>query len=206
MYTRHNALRNARIESYQNMYFAQQIELRDQREEKRKEEERKKKAEEEELRLEQLKTGERFEISLNSSDTLVGLKLTDTSDTSEIYLELKNQDAIDNPYDYNCYHKYYLDKSKVRNLIDQLTKLHDMMTDPKPKVPEKICSDPNEKYPKEVCSDCGIIFINTCADEDYECDNCSRISCEDCANKYDEHLCEHVWLCKLCCDNKQNKD
>jgi len=130
MYTRHNALRNARIERYENMYFAQQIELRDQREEKRKEEERKKKAEEEELRLEQLKTGERFEISLNSSDTLVGFRLTDTT---EIYLTLINQDAIDNPYEYDCYHKYYLDKSKVRNLIDQLTKLHDMMTDPKPK-------------------------------------------------------------------------
>ena len=91
MFTRHNALRNARLERYENMYFAQQIELRDQREEKRKEEERKKKAEEEELRLEQLKKGERFEHKLSSSDTLVGLKLTDTSDTSEIYLTLINQ-------------------------------------------------------------------------------------------------------------------
>ena len=130
MYTRHNALRNARLERYENMYANQIIELRDQREKTRKEEERKKKAEEEELRLEQLKTGERFEISLNSSDTLVGFRLTDTS---EIYLTPINKDAIDYPYEYNCYHEYHLDKSKVRNLIDQLTKLHDNMTGPKPK-------------------------------------------------------------------------
>ena len=126
MYTRHNALRNARIERYQNMYA-------NQREEKRKEEEHKKKAEEEESRLEQLKTGERFEISLDSSDTLVGSMVKVTGDTSEIYLELINKCAKENPYEYNCYHEYYLDKSKVRNIIDKLTQLHDMMTDPNPK-------------------------------------------------------------------------
>ena len=129
MFTRHNALRNARIERCQDMYIEQQIELRNQREEQRKEEERKKKAEEEQIRLNQIEKGERFEIRLDSSDTLVGSKMTDTS---EIYLSLINKDAIDNPYEYNCDHEYYLDKSKVRNLIDQLTKLHDQMTDPKP--------------------------------------------------------------------------
>ena len=130
MFTRHNALRNARIERCQDMYIEQQIELRDQREEKRKEEERKKKAEEEQIRLNQIEKGERFEIRLDSSDTLVGSKMTDTS---EIYLAVINMYSQDCQYEYNCDHEYYLDKSKVRNIIDKLTQLHDQMTDPKPK-------------------------------------------------------------------------
>jgi len=130
MYTRHNALRNARLERYENMYVDQQIEMRKERENKRIEEERKKKAEEEQIRLEQLKKGERFEISLDSSDTLVGFRLTDTS---EIYLALINMYSHDCQYEYNCDHEYYLDKSKVRNIIDKLTQLYDQMTDPKPK-------------------------------------------------------------------------
>ncbi len=130
MYTRHNALRNARIERCQDMYMNQLMEYAKKHNEECEEKERKEKELEEQIRIEQLKTGERFEISLNSSDTLVGFRLTDTT---EIYLTLINQDAIDNPYEYNCDHEYYLDKSKVRNLIDKLTQLHDQMTDPKPK-------------------------------------------------------------------------
>ena len=122
MYTRHNALRNARLERYENMYFAQQIELRDQREEKRKEEELKKKAEEEELRLEQLKTGERFEYKLSSYETLI-CNIVSLNDS---FMDLSLSDNCTDEYDHCC-HTHSLTKSELRNLIDQLTKLHDLM-------------------------------------------------------------------------------
>jgi hypothetical protein len=134
MNTCHNIRRNTRAERYQ--YIAQRqleefvIEQQNKRIQEEEELKRKKKAEEEELRLKQIEKGERFEISLDSSDTLVGFRLTDTS---EIYLALINMYSHDCQYEYNCDHEYYLDKSKVRNIIDQLTQLYDQMTDPKPK-------------------------------------------------------------------------
>ena len=127
MYTRHNALRNARLERCQDMYIYQQIELRNQREEQRKEEERKKKAEEEELRLEQLKTGERFEYKLSSYETLI----CNIYKSNDALMDLSLSDNCTDEYDHCC-HTHTLSKPELRNLIDQLTKLHDLMTGPEP--------------------------------------------------------------------------
>ena len=128
MYTRHNALRNDRIERYQNMYANQVIELRDQREEKRKEEERKEKAKQEHIRLQQLKTGERFEYKLSSYETLIG----NIWSPNDLMMDLSLSDDCTDEYDHCC-HTHSLSKSELRNLIDQLTKVHDHMTDEEPK-------------------------------------------------------------------------
>ena len=129
MYTRHNALRNARIERYENMYVDQQIEMRKEREEKRKEEELKEKKKQNKIKHQQLSTGERFEIGFNSSETLIGSIVTSQPSLMKLYLSDNN----DQDSRYCCDHHYILNKSKVRKLIDKITKLHDNMTDPKPK-------------------------------------------------------------------------
>lgn len=52
---------------------------------------------------------------------------------------------------------------------------------------------------EQTCSDCSRVFLNECAENDeYECDYCSEITCEDCA--FDA---EGPWICKKCYYGRQ---
>ena len=126
MNTWHNARRNARIERYDGMYVNQLIEYAKKHNEECEEKERRENRKQARFIQKQFTNGKRFKCKASYKKHLTGN--IEPSDTSMKLCFCTKR------YKYcGCENSVMLDKYKVREFINKLTRLHDHMTDPKPK-------------------------------------------------------------------------